>query len=137
MKHTLSITAMAMAMTVAMLAGIATAGSVDIGLGQMDRAEFETLKRMVSGDQPFYSDSTQEKVADLRVAEFDRSVVQDIRQGMSDEENSRNAMAAVSDTGPVDIGLGAMSTGEFCDLNKLVASNTGGEAAAGFQFICP
>jgi hypothetical protein len=37
----------------------------------------------------------------------------------------------------VDIGLGSMSSGEFCDLNKLVASNTGGRTAAGFQFVCP
>ncbi|WP_319523462.1 hypothetical protein [Breoghania sp.] len=126
-----------MAIAVAMLTGIAAAGSVNIGLGEMDRTEFETLKRMVSGDQPFSANSTLEKAADENVAELDRRVVQDIRQAMSAGENSRNATAAVSDTGPVDIGLGSMSTGEFCDLNKLVASNAGGQAVAGFQFICP
>jgi len=136
MKRTFHIAAMAMAM--AMLAGIATADSVDIGLGQMDRSEFETLKRMVSGDQPFFANSVQEqeKVADKNVAEFHWSDVQDIRQAMTDDETPRIAMAAVSE-GPVDIGLGTMSTNEFCDLNKLVASNTGGQAAAGFQFLCP
>lgn len=137
MKHTFRITVMAIA--VAMMAGIATAGSVDIGLGQMDRAEFETLKRMVSGDQPFSANSAQEqeKVAVKNVAEFNWNDVQDIRQAMTADETPRNATVAASDTGPVDIGLGAMSTNEFCDLNKLVASNTGGQAAAGFQFICP
>lgn len=135
MKHTFRIAVMAIA--VAMLAGIATAESVDIGLGQMDRAEFETLKRMVSGDQPFSVDRTQEKAADVYVAEFDWSDVQDIRRAMTADETPRNATAAAFDTGPVDIGLGTMSTNEFCDLNKLVASNTGGQAAAGFQFLCP
>ena len=137
MKHTFRITVMAIA--VAMMAGIATAGSVDIGLGQMDRAEFETLKRMVSGDQPFSANSAQEqeKVAVKNVAEFNWNDVQDIRQAMTADETPRNATAAASDTGPVDIGLGTMSSNEFCDLNKLVASNTGGQAAAGFQFICP
>ena len=135
MKRSLIMAVMAIA--VAMLTGIATADTVDIGLGEMDRAEFETLKRMVSGDQPFSANSTLEKAAGENVAELDRRVVQDIRQAMSAGENSRHAAAAVSDTGPVDIGLGSMSAGEFCDLNKLVASNTGGQAVAGFQFICP
>lgn len=135
MKYSLNIAVMAIAL--AMLAGIATAGSVDIGLGQMDRAEFETLKQMVSGDQPFSADRTQEKSAGVYVAEFDWSVVQDIRQPMSAGDRSRSATAAVSEPGTVDIGLGSMSTGEFCDLNKLVASNTSGRSAAGFQFICP
>jgi len=137
MKHTFRIAVMAIAVT--MLAGIATANSVDIGLGQMDRAEFETLKRMVSGDQAFSANSAreQEKVAVKNVAEFNWNDVQDIRQAMTADETPRNATAAASDTGPVDIGLGTMSTNEFCDLNKLVASNTGGQAAAGFQFICP
>lgn len=137
MKHLFRIAVMAI--TVTMLAGVATANSVDIGLGQMDRAEFETLKRMVSGDQAFSANSAreQEKVAVKNVAEFNWNDVQDIRQAMTADETPRNATAAASDTGPVDIGLGTMSSNEFCDLNKLVASNTGGQAAAGFQFICP
>jgi hypothetical protein len=137
MKHTFRIAVMAIA--VAMLSGIATADSVDIGLGQMDRAEFETLKQMVSGGQPFSANSAreQEGVAVKNVAEFDSSVLQDIRQAMTADETPHNATVAVSDAGPVDIGLGTMNTNEFCDLNKLVASNTGGQAAAGFQFLCP
>ena len=135
MKYSTIIAAMAIAMT--MLAGIATAESVDIGMGQMDRGEFETLKRMVSCDQPFTADRTQEKDTGVYVAEFDWSDVQDIRQAMNTSKSTHNSMAAVSDTGSVDIGFGAMSTSEFCDLNKLVASNTRGRTAAGFQFICP
>jgi hypothetical protein len=135
MKYSTIIATMAIAMT--MLAGIATAESVDIGMGQMDRGEFETLKRMVSGDQPFTADRTQEKDTGVYVAEFDWSDVQDIRQAMNTSKSTHNSMAAVSDTGSVDIGLGAMSTSEFCDLNKLVASNTSGQTAAGFQFVCP
>ena len=137
MKHTFHIAVLAIA--VAMLSGIATADSVDIGLGQMDRAEFETLKRMVSGDQAFSANSVQEqeKVAVKNVAEFNWKDVQDIRQAMTADETSRSAIAAVSNTGPVDIGLGSMSTSEFCDLNKLVASNAGGQTSAGFQFLCP
>ena len=128
----------AMAIAVAMFTGITTAESVDIGTGQMDRGEFEALKRMVSGDQPSIADRTREKTAGAYVAEFNWSDVQDIRQAMmKTSRNSHNSMAAVSETDPVDIGLGSMSTGEFCDLNKLVASNTGGQAAAGFRFICP
>ena len=135
MKYSTIIATMAIAMT--MLAGIATAESVDIGMGQMDRGEFETLKRMVSGDQPFTADRTQEKDTGVYVAEFDWSDVQDIRQAMNTSKSTHNSMAAVSDTGSVDIGLGAMSTDEFCDLNELVASNTGNQSAAGFRFICP
>jgi len=135
MKYSFMIAAMVIAVT--MFSGIATAGSVDIGMGQMDRGEFEALKRMVSGDQPFTAYTTQEKAAGVYVAEFEWSDVQDIRQAMNSGESSRNSMAAVSDTGLVDIGLGVMSTGEFCNLNKLVASNTRGRTAAGFQFICP
>jgi hypothetical protein len=135
MKVSLMIAAMAIAVT--MFAGNAAADTVDIGLGQMDREEFQTLKQMVSGDQPFTADRTLEKAAGTYVAEFESSVVQDIRQGMSAGEGFRNATAAVSKPGRVDIGLGSMNAGEFCDLNKLVASNTGGQSAAGFQFIWP
>jgi len=136
MKYSFIIAAMAIAVT--MFTGIATAEFVDIGTGQMDRGEFEALKRMVSGDQPSTADRTREKAAGAHVAEFNWSDVQDIRQAMmKTSKSSHHSMAAVSETDPVDIGLGSMSTGEFCDLNKLVASNTGGQAAAGFRFICP
>jgi len=135
MKYSIIFATMAIAVT--MLAGIATAEPVDIGMGQMDRGEFEALKRMVSGDQPFTADRAQEKDAGVYVAEFNWSDVQDIRQAMNTSNSSRNSMAAVSGNGPVDIGLGAMSTSEFCDLNKLVASNSAGQNPAGFQFICP
>lgn len=56
---------------------------------------------------------------------------------MNTSESFRKSMAAVYDTGPVDIGTGTMSASEFCNLNKLVASNTGEWTAAGFQFVCP
>jgi hypothetical protein len=134
MKFSFMIAAMTIAISIS--AGIATAQSVDIGMGQMDRGEFEALKRMVSGDQPLTDYRTQEKAAGVYVAEFNWSDVQDIREAMNTSKSSRNSMAAVSNTGPVDIGTGLMSSGEFCDLNKLVASNTGGRTAAGFQFVC-
>jgi hypothetical protein len=134
MKLTYVIAAMTIAISIS--AGIATAEPVNIGLGQMDRGEFETLKQMVSGDQPFTAFSTQEKDAGVLAAEFNWSDAQDIRQAMNTSKSSRNPMAAVSATDPVDIGTGAMSAGEFCDLNKLVASNTGSRTAAGFQFVC-
>lgn len=135
MKYSFMIVAMAIAVT--MFAGNAAADAVDIGLGQMDRGEFQTLKRMVSGDQPFIADRTREKAAGVYVAEFDWRDVQDIRRAMDAGEISRSPTAAVSEPGPVDIGLGSMSTGEFCDLNKMVASTANGRSAAGFQFICP
>jgi len=127
----------AMTITITIFAGIAAAGSVDIGMGQMDRSEFEALKMIVSGDQAFTAHGNHKKAAGVTVAEFEWSDVQGIREAMNTSESSHNSMAAVSDTGPVDIGTGAMSTSEFCDLNKLVASNTGGLTAAGFQFVCP
>jgi hypothetical protein len=134
MKFSIMIAAMTIAISIS--AGIATAETVDIGMGQMDRGEFEALKQMVSGDQPFSADMAQEKNAGVYVAEFEWSDVQDIRQAMNTSGTLRNSMDAVSDTGPVDIGTGAMSAGEFCGLNNMVPSNTVGRNAAGFQFIC-
>ena len=49
----------------------------------------------------------------------------------------RDATESAANNGMVDIGTGAMATGEFCDLNKLVASNTVTNTDSGFAFICP
>ena len=134
MKKSLYIAAVTMAMM--MLAGVALAGSVDIGLGRMDQTEFETLRQMVSGDfQP--SDSvTTEIRQDIRVAEFNQADVDDIRQVMAAGNIQRDATESIANNGMVDIGTGAMATGEFCDLNKLVASNDA-SPNQGFAFVCP
>lgn len=125
----------AMTMAIMMVAGAAMAGSVDIGLGRMDQAEFEALKQMVGGD--FQADTfvTAEKPRETRVAEFDLSVVEDIRQGMETGNVRSDAVASASGNQKVDVGLGSMSTSEFCDLNNLVASNT--THNGGLTFICP
>ena len=126
-------TIMAMVIAVTMMAGVAMADSVDIGLGRMDRAEFEALKQMVAGNYQSTESNRTETPAQIRVAEFDQSVVDEIRQGMAAGSAERQEIAAASQDNLVDVGLGAMSTNEFCDLNKLVASNT---QTWGFEFIC-
>ena len=125
---------MAITMALMMVAGTALAGSVDIGLGRMDRAEFESLKQMMSGDyQPTVSVTSEP--SEVRVAEFDLSVVEDIRQGMAGSSPQGDAVASAYDDNAVDVGLGSMPNNEFCDLNKLVASNT--NQKNGLNFICP
>ena len=126
-------TIMAMVIAVTMTAGVAMADSVDIGLGRMDRAEFEALKQMVAGNYQSTESNRTVTPAPIRVAEFDRSVVEEIRQGMAANTTERQDIAAASQDSLVDVGLGSMSTNEFCDLNKLVASNT---ETWGFEFIC-
>ena len=123
-------------MATVLMAGIAMADSVDIGLGRMDRAEFETLRQMVSGNfQPSVSGSPQ-IAADTRVAEFNQRDVDAIRQVMVAGNIQQEDTASASIDGLVDIGTGSMATSEFCDLNKLVASNTTSQTG-GFAFICP
>ena len=123
-------------MATMMMAGIAMAGSVDIGMGRMDQSEFTALQQMVSGDyQPSVSIST--KIPEYtRVAEFNLADVDDIRQAMASGNAQQHATESVANNAMVDIGTGAMATGEFCDLNKLVASNNSGPSK-GFAFVCP
>ena len=124
-------------MATMMVAGVAFAGSVDIGLGRMDQAEFETLKQMVSGDYQPSDSVTTEIQRDVRVAEFNQADVDDIRQVMVAGGVQRDVTESIANNGMVDIGTGAMATNEFCDLNKLVASNTVTGPNSGFNFICP
>ena len=129
--------AMAMTMMIMAMANFALAAdTVDIGLGTMDRAEFETLRQMVRGDyQPTSSVST-ETVREIRVAEFNVRDIESIRQAMAADRDQAMMADAQTQNRLVDIGLGSMSTSEFCDLNKLVASNTTAQDA-GLTFICP
>ncbi|BBO77435.1 hypothetical protein DSCW_48520 [Desulfosarcina widdelii] len=123
-------------MAIMMVAGVAMAGSVDIGLGRMDQSEFDTLKQMVSGDyQPPASIAT-ERPREVRVAEFNWADVQAIRQVMVARAVEQNHKLVLTNKSTVDIGTGSMSTSEFCDLNKLVANNSANQIA-GFTFICP
>ena len=69
------------------------------------------------------------------MAEFEPGVVEDIRRAMTSGSVQGSALASASENKLVDIGLGSMATTEFCDLNKLVASNT--TQNGGFEFICP
>ena len=134
MKKFTYITAVTVAMMV--MAASAMAGSVDIGLGRMDQAEFDTLRQMVSGDyQPSASVSTI-RPQDTRVAEFNQADVDDIRQTMAAGSVQKEATESVANNGMVDIGTGSMVTSEFCNLNKLVASNNT-MPNSGFTFICP
>ncbi len=128
---------MAVILATMMTAGVAMAGSVDIGLGRMDQAEFETLRQMVSGNYQPSGTVTTEVQQDIRVAEFNQKDVDAIRQAMATGEVQRNATESIANNGMVDIGTGAMATNEFCDLNKLVASNTATKTNSGFTFICP
>ena len=123
-----------MAMAVLMGTGVAMAGSVDIGVGEMDQAEFESMRQMIGGERVQSQVITKEKTEAVYVGELKWSDVEDIRQAMAFGDNSRSE-AALASSGPVDIGLGAMSNNEFCDLNKLVASNN--NSRQGFDFICP
>ena len=134
MKKSFSILAMAIAMV--LMAAVAMAETVDIGMGSMDRAEFETLRQMVSGDFQPSDRMTVEKSSQLRIAEFNQADVEEIREAMSTGIQGQPAPAFASDDTLVDIGTGSMATSDFCDLNKLVASN-GTTQKTGFNFICP
>ena len=135
MKKSFSIMALTVAVT--LMTGMAMADSVDIGLGQMDRAEFEALRQMVAGEfQPSDSLTTKVSADEAYVAEFNQRDVESIRQAMTRNSDTTTALTAAPGGSQVDIGLGAMSTNEFCDLNKLVASNTAGHNG-GFTYICP
>jgi len=133
MKKSIYIAIMAMAAMV--WAGTALADSVDIGLGEMDRTEFETLRQMVSGEYRPSDVATREKAEDEYVAEFNWRDVEEIQQAMAGSVSRQND-AVASATGLVDIGLGSMSTTEFCDLNKLVASNSN-SPGTGLSHLCP
>ncbi len=132
-----SLNIMAVMMATMMMAGVAMAGSVDVGLGRMDQAEFETLRQMVSGNYQSSDSVTTEVRQNIRVAEFNQTDVDEIRQVMASGDVQRDAIESIANNGMVDIGTGAMATGEFCDLNKLVASNTVNNTDRGFAFICP
>jgi hypothetical protein len=125
---------MAVAMAMVMTAAVAMAETVDIGLGSMDRSEFEALKQTVGGDFQPPARVSAEQPGQLRVAEFNQADVDEIREAMSTDTRRQSAFA--SDDNLVDIGTGSMATSDFCDLNKLVASN-GTTQKAGFNFICP
>ena len=131
-----SFTIMAVAMAMAMMATVAMAGTVDIGLGSMDRTEFETLRQMVSGDFEASSRVSAEKPSQRQVAEFNEADVEEIRLAMTKTNTEPTATAFASGDKMVDIGTGSMATGEFCDLSKLVASNSNNQNS-GFAFICP
>ena len=53
-----------------MMAGAPMAGSVDIGLGRMDQAEFETLRQMVNGNYQPSDSVTTEIRQNIHVAEL-------------------------------------------------------------------
>jgi len=134
MKKSLNI--MAVMMATMMMASVAMAGSVDIGLGRMDQAAFETLRQMVSGTYRPSDSVTTEIRQDIRVAEFNQADVDDIRQAMETGDVQRDATQSIAN-GMVDIGTGEMATNEFCDLNKLVASNTVTNTNSGLSYLCP
>jgi len=119
-----------------MLANVAWAESVNIGMGAMDRTEFDQLKQMVSGHYRAPSTSVSTPIVeDTRVAEFNYRDVEAIRYAM-DRKTVEQNMTASASTGMVDIGTGAMSTSEFCNLNNLVASNQI-SPTGGFSYLCP
>jgi len=132
-----SLNIMAAVMATMMMAGVAMAGSVDIGLGRMDQAEFDTLRQMVNGNYQPSDSVTTEIRQNIHVAEFNQTDVDDIRQAMAAGSIQRDVTESAANNGMVDIGTGAMATGEFCDLNKLVATNTVTGPNSGFDFICP
>lgn len=132
-----SLNIMAAVVATMMVAGVAMAGSVDIGLGRMDQAEFDTLRQMVNGSYQPSDSVTTEIRQNIHVAEFNQTDVDDIRQAMAAGSIQRDATESLANNGMVDIGTGAMATGEFCDLNKLVATNTVTGPNSGFDFICP
>ncbi len=136
MKRAFTIMAMVM-MAVMMTAVFATAAdSVDIGMGRMDRSEFNALQQMVRGDFRPTQSVTTEIPQVTHVAEFNVRDVESIRQAMVGNRDQEMVATSASPNKLVDIGLGSMSTNEFCDLNKLVASNTT-QQNEGFEFICP
>ena len=127
----------AMAAVVAMTAGISMAGSVNVGLGSMDQTEWDRLTQIMrNGDQAPTSMSPPPERDRIRVGEFSQSEVDAFRRAMVADTPINRTASANGRPDKVDIGTGSMETAEFCDLNKLVASNGRG-SASGFAFICP
>ena len=136
MKRTFTIMAMVMMALMVTSVFAAAADSVDIGMGRMDRSEFNALQQMVRGDYRPTQSVTTEIPQVTHVAEFNVRDVESIRQAMVGNRDQEMVATSASPNKLVDIGLGSMSTNEFCDLNKLVASNTN-QQNEGFGFICP
>jgi hypothetical protein len=135
MKKSFNIMAITVAAALMVMAGVGGAEMVDIGMGSMDRSEFEALKGVMGGGfQAFSAGSTAPTAAD-RVAEFSRSDVDAIGQVMAATFSTWNVAVSESKSQTVDIGTGSMSTGEFCGLSKLVASNRV-NPSEGYASIC-
>jgi hypothetical protein len=87
---------MAITMATVMMASVAVAETVDIGLGRMDQAEFDTLRQMVNGEFQPSGQSSVEKIRPTRIAEFDQSVVDEIQQAMLNTSDQRPETAFAS-----------------------------------------
>ena len=126
-----------MAAVMAAFASVSMADSVNIGLGSMDRAEWNALKQVMHGDRQVSTSVSISSDGDrIRVGEFSQSEVDAFRQAMTADASTINTTSVSVRSDMVDIGTGSMQTDEFCNLNKLVANNGRG-AASGFAFICP
>ena len=135
MKKSFYIVAITAVVAMVLAAGVVVAGDVDIGMGRMDRSEFETLKGVMGGGFQAFSAGSTAPVAADRVAEFSRSDVDAIAQVMAAGPSAKNTAVAEFKSPTVDIGTGSMSAGEFCGLSKLVASNRV-NPSEGYASIC-
>ena len=120
-------TVMAIMVMVMMAAGNVAAEMVDIGMGQMDRSEFEALKAKVQG-QPVQATPV---VSTVRVHTENYGLVE---MTPADFEALRNKVAGIEDdqapyhtasvaTPMVDIGTGEMSADDFAALKRMVKSS--------------
>lgn len=135
MKKSFNIVAITAAVAMVLAAGVVVAGDVDIGMGRMDRSEFEALKGVMGGEFNAFSSGSPVPASANRVAEFNQSDVDAIGQVMASTFSEWNVAVSESKSQTVDIGTGSMSTGEFCGLSKLVASNRV-NPSEGYASIC-
>ena len=116
--------AMAMMVMVLMAAGNAAADMVDIGTGQMESAEFETLKAMVNG-QPIQAmpavSTARAQTERYGLVEMTPADFEDLRKKVAGiEEKRASTRTARTSTRMVDIGMGEMPADDFVALKRMV-----------------
>ena len=98
---------------------------VNIGLGQMERSEFQTLKAMVQGQQPDKTVATRPPVRVERygLVEMSSADFQDLKNKMGRPAVALTDTPSAKSIRMVDIGTGRMPIEEFNALKRMVAGD--------------
>ena len=125
---------LALVLTGIMTAAVALAQPVDIGTGQMDHNDFETLKQLI-GTKHWVADSSVRPVHDAPiVGELPAHDITAIRNAIEhDHDLPQNGMVLSVPT--VDIGTGSIPVADFCQLSGMVTQGASA-APSDFSGIC-